>query len=73
MSEKENPKVKISCKNVWKVFGSNPKQALESIDDTMTKKEILEETGNIIAVKDVSFDVHEGEIFVVMGLSGSGK
>jgi len=73
MSEEENPKVKISCKNVWKVFGANPRQAIESIDDTMTKKEILEETGNVIAVKDVSFDVHEGEIFVVMGLSGSGK
>ena len=73
MSENENPKVKISCKNVWKVFGRHPEQALESINDTMTKDKILDETGHVLAVKDVSFDVSEGEIFVVMGLSGSGK
>jgi len=39
----------------------------------MTKQEVLEQTGHVIAVKDVSFEVHENEIFVVMGLSGSGK
>ena len=30
-------------------------------------------TGNVAAVKDVSFAVKPGEVFVVMGLSGSGK
>jgi len=39
----------------------------------VTKQEILEQTGHVIAVKDVSFEVHENEIFVIMGLSGSGK
>ena len=39
----------------------------------MTKEEVLEQTGHVIAVKDVSFEVNEGEVFVVMGLSGSGK
>ena len=32
-----------------------------------------ERTGHVIGLRDVSFDVHEGEVFVVMGLSGSGK
>jgi glycine betaine/proline transport system ATP-binding protein len=34
---------------------------------------VLTETGCTIGVKDVSFEVQEGETFVVMGLSGSGK
>ena len=73
MKENEDPKVKISCKNVWKIFGPHPERTLKIIKDTMSKDIILHETGHVLAVKDVSFDVFEGEIFVVMGLSGSGK
>jgi glycine betaine/proline transport system ATP-binding protein len=73
MSETESPRVKISCRNVWKVFGPDPQNALSLIKDDMTKEEVLEQTGHVIAVKNVSFDVNEGEVFVIMGLSGSGK
>ncbi len=73
MSEKEKARVKISCQNVWKIFGPDPQHALNFIKDGMTKEEVLEQTGHIIAVRDVSFDVNEGEVFVIMGLSGSGK
>jgi len=73
MSETESPQVKISCQNVWKIFGPDPQNALTLIKDDMTKEEVLEKTGHVIAVKDVSFDVNEGEVFVIMGLSGSGK
>ena len=37
------------------------------------KEEIQSKTGAVVALADVSFDVNEGEIFVIMGLSGSGK
>ncbi|UCC16562.1 MAG: glycine betaine/L-proline ABC transporter ATP-binding protein [Dehalococcoidales bacterium] len=63
----------ISCNNVWKVFGPNPASVLELSNDSLDKQEILEQTGHVLAVRDVSFEVEPSEIFVVMGLSGSGK
>ncbi len=61
------------CQNLWKIFGANPEGIFDVANNGMTKQQVLEETGHVIAVKDVSFEVREDEIFVVMGLSGSGK
>ena len=63
----------ITCSNLWKVFGPDPESVLEVADNGVTKQDVLEQTGHVIAVKDASFDILEDEIFVVMGLSGSGK
>ena len=65
--------VKLVCKNVWKIFGANPKRVLGNHDRSKSRAEIQAETGHVVAVKDVSFEVKKGECFVVMGLSGSGK
>ena len=43
------------------------------IRDSLTRDEVQEKTGHVVAVKDVSFSIQKGETFVVMGLSGSGK
>ena len=64
---------KIRCRNLWKVFGRNPARVLRELDPALSRKEVQERTGHVIAVKDVSFEVQQGETFVVMGLSGSGK
>lgn len=38
-----------------------------------TKREILKETGATVGVNRANFDVYDGEIFVIMGLSGERK
>ena len=64
---------KIVCANIWKVFGPNEKNVLSNLDKNLSRSEVQEKTGHVVAVKDVSFSVQKGETFVVMGLSGSGK
>ena len=63
----------VSCRNVWKVYGPHADRIVGSPDASLSRQELLEKTGCVAAVRDVSFDVTEGEVFVVMGLSGSGK
>ncbi len=64
----------IECMNVWKVFGSDPTAALQSIRDKGLDKDTVRETFDcVIGVADVSLRVERGEILCIMGLSGSGK
>ena len=66
--------VKLSCRNVWKVFGSRAAHHMgDPADGSPEAIEHLRDAGLIPAVVNAGFDVHEGEIFVIMGLSGSGK
>lgn len=66
-------KVKIKIKNVSKIFGDHPEEALELLDQGYDKNTIMEKTKQAVGVAKASFNVYEGEIVVVMGLSGSGK
>ena len=63
----------ISIRGVYKIFGDRGDEALQLAHSGKSKDDIQEETGCVLALRDVSFDVGKGEIFVVMGLSGCGK
>ncbi|RRZ90834.1 glycine betaine/L-proline ABC transporter ATP-binding protein ProV [Erwinia sp. 198] len=65
--------IKLEVKNLYKVFGENPDRAFKYIDKGMGKEALLEKTGLSLGVKNASLAIEEGEIFVIMGLSGSGK
>ena len=65
---------KIRIENVVKIYGRTPRQQpLKLLKEGMGKDEIFQKTKHVVGVNDVTFNVGEGEIFVVMGLSGSGK
>ena len=69
----QNGEVCIEVSGLWKVFGHNAEEIVNSEKHTATKEAILGGTGCVVAVRDISFQVHRGELFVIMGLSGSGK
>ena len=49
------------------------RQVIGTPDAELSRAELREKTGCVVAVRDVSIEIHPGEVFVVMGLSGSGK
>jgi len=63
----------IIVKNIFKIFGPDPKRAISLIEQGLTKEGVLEKTGMTVGVNNADFSIKRGEIFVVMGLSGSGK
>ena len=67
-----NQKPVIKCESVYKIFGTNANKLLENASGPISAEE-FQKAGCIIGVNDASFEIHKGEMLVVMGLSGSGK
>lgn len=66
--------VRLAVQNLWKIFGPDEATLLaQAWAHDATRAQVQQRTGNVIAVRDVSFEVRAGQVFVVMGLSGSGK
>ncbi len=68
---------RLSCRNLWKVSGNEPESFFTDangiVPDPTAHIGKIHASGHIAAACNVSFDVHQGEIFIIMGLSGSGK
>jgi glycine betaine/proline transport system ATP-binding protein len=65
--------IKIKIKNLYKVFGKRPDQAMPLVRKGVTKQELLDEHQHVLGLSDINIDIPEKRIHVIMGLSGSGK
>ena len=67
-----NNDTKLVCRGLWKVFGDDAAEFVAQHGGQPTWEQ-LSAAGLIGAVRDANLEVRHGEIFVIMGLSGSGK
>ena len=63
----------ISIHNLYKIFGSDPNEAMNHVRKGMEKNELLELTGHVLGISDICLEIKKKKVQVVMGLSGSGK
>ena len=63
----------IETKNVSKLYGIRREEAAELLSKGAGKEEVFRKTGVTTALYDVNLKIPRGEIFVIIGLSGSGK
>ena len=64
---------KVSIRNLYKIFGPEPAEALKLVKQGVGKTELLEKHGHVLGLSDINIDMKDGQITVIMGLSGSGK
>jgi glycine betaine/proline transport system ATP-binding protein len=72
MPTNSNREVVLQCQSLWKVFGKGTAQFDQHEVESLSEDE-FKRRGWTPAVQDASFDIHRAEVFVIMGLSGSGK
>jgi glycine betaine/proline transport system ATP-binding protein len=63
----------IEISGLYKIFGPKPQTVIDRVKQGQSKDQILADTGHTVGLKDINLQINKGEIFVIMGLSGSGK
>lgn len=69
----DNSHILLEAEHVTKIYGRNRSAASKLMAAGADKAAVSKKTGATVALWDVSFQVKQGEIFVIIGLSGSGK
>ena len=64
---------KIEIRNLYKVFGDDPDQAMTHVNNGFSKQDLLDQHGHVLGLRDINIKVTAKQIQVIMGLSGSGK
>ncbi|MDA3811210.1 MAG: glycine betaine/L-proline ABC transporter ATP-binding protein [Spirochaetaceae bacterium] len=70
---KQENSSQVVIKDLWKIFGRDPKRILKGDLSNKPKEVIQEKTGCIIGMRDINLEIKKGEFYILMGLSGSGK
>ena len=65
--------IKIKIENLYKIFGSRPREYTDIVRNGVDKDELLSKYNHVLGLDNISLDIKEHSIQVVMGLSGSGK
>ncbi|SFJ75880.1 quaternary amine ABC transporter ATP-binding protein [Celeribacter neptunius] len=68
-----NPDVKVSIRDLYKIFGDDPGKALGHVRDGMSKPDLMDQHGHALGLNNINLDIPAKGIQVIMGLSGSGK
>lgn len=63
----------LRAEHVCKLYGANKSEAARLMEEGGDRNAVKQRTGVTAAIWDVNFEVQRGEIFVIIGLSGSGK
>lgn len=70
MSDSE---IKVSIRNLYKIFGPDPQAAMTHVQAGMGKAELLDQHQHVLGLQNINVEMEAGKITVIMGLSGSGK
>ena len=65
--------VKVSIKNLYKIFGPNGGAMVSKVENGATKTSLQAEHKHVLGLNNVNIDIPARRIQVIMGLSGSGK
>ena len=69
----EENNIILRMEHVTKLYGPNRAEAVKMMKNGSDKETVYRKTGCTVALWDLNLEIPRGRIFVIIGLSGSGK